>query len=101
MKSMTKYAVSTRVLYGPGGRPKAEEMARRLDAVYREKAGYETAYYLSFDDAIGEFGSFVVFDTREHAQAALAAGSPTRDRTTAELAIVRHGTPERRVVELF
>jgi hypothetical protein len=75
-------------------------MARRLDAVYREKYGDGSAYYMPFDDAIGEFGCFVVFDTSEHAQA-LAAGSQTRDQTTAELAIVRHGTPERRVVELF
>jgi hypothetical protein len=99
--AMTEYAVSTRAVYGPGGRRAAEEMARRLDAVYRTQAGYERAYYVSYDDATGEFGSFVVFDSKEHAELALGAGSQTREQTTAELAIVRHGIPERRIAEIF
>jgi hypothetical protein len=76
-------------------------MARRLDAVYRTQAGYERAYYVSYDDATGEFGSFVVFDTKEHAESALAASGRTREQTTAEFAIVRHGMPERRIAEIF
>jgi hypothetical protein len=53
-------------------------MARRLDAVYRTQAGYERANYVSFDDVTGEFGSFVIFDSKERAESALAAGGQTR-----------------------
>ena len=98
---MTKYALTTRATYGPNGRANAEEMAARLDRLYRSQPGYERADYISLDDESGDFGSFVVFDTKPHAEAALAASKETRERTTTELGIVRYGTPERRIVELL
>jgi hypothetical protein len=98
---MTEYAVSTRAVYRPERRKAAQEMARRLTAVYRAQVEYERAYYVSFDDASGEVGSFVVFDSKEHVESALAASGRTREQTTADLAIVRHGTPERRIAEIF
>ncbi len=98
---MTKFAVITRAMYGPGGRSKAETMASRLDAVYRLQPGYESAEYLSFDDATGEFGSLVLFDSKAHAEAAFQASQAVREQTTRDLGIVRHGTPERRIVEVL
>jgi heme-degrading monooxygenase HmoA len=98
---MTKYAVITRAVYGPDGRSKAEEMASRLDGIYRSQPGYERAEYLSFDDTTGEFGSLVLFDTKAHAESAFQASQRVREQTTRDLGIVRRGTPERRIVEVL
>jgi hypothetical protein len=76
-------------------------MASRLDKVYRSQPGFERSEYLSFDDATGEFGSVVVFDTKAHAELAFQASQAIRERTTAELGIVRRGTSERRIVEVL
>jgi len=98
---MSKYAVITRAVYGPEGRHKAEEMASRLDSIYRTQPGYQRADYLSFDDTTGEFGSVVLFDTRAHAESAFQASQAVREQTTRQLGIMRRGTPERRIVEVL
>jgi hypothetical protein len=98
---MTNYAVATRATYGPGNRSKADQLAERLAGVYRTQPGFEHAYFITFDDAAGEFGSLIVFDTRAHAEAALDASRQPREETGMQVGIQRKGTPERRVVELF
>ncbi len=98
---MTDYAVVTRALYGPAGRAKAEQLASRLASVYKAQPGFERADFLCFDEQAGDFGSLIVFDSRAHAEAALAASQQTREETTRELSIVRLGTPERVIAEVF
>ena len=98
---MTDYAVVTRATYGPAGRRKAEELATRLASVYKAQPGFERADFLCFDDATGDFGSLVLFDSRAHAEAALESSQQTREQTTRELGIVRLGTPERSIAEVF
>jgi hypothetical protein len=98
---MAKYAVATRSIYGPGNRSRAAQMADRVQALYRSQTGFEHAHFFVFDDATTEVGSLVVFDSREHAEAAVGATRQQREDAGKQIGVQRQGTPEFRVVELY
>jgi hypothetical protein len=98
---MARYAVSTRSIYGPGNRSKAEASADRVYALYRSQPGFEHAHFIGFDEAIGEYGSLIIFDSKEHAEAAFNATRQQREQASRDLGIQRQGTPEFKIVELY
>jgi hypothetical protein len=98
---MAKYAVATRTVYGAGMRSMAEQMADRVNALYRSQPGFDHAHFINFDEARGEYGSLIVFDSKEHADAAINATSQQREQARTGLGLQRQGTPELTVVEFY
>ena len=69
------YARFSVISVGPGMRPKMEELADRLAPVFRAQPGFRDVTFL-MDEADGDYGSFSLWETKEHAEAASAAIRP-------------------------
>jgi hypothetical protein len=69
------YARFSVVSMGPGARARMEQLASRLDAMFRAQPGFRGVTFV-MDDAAGDYGSFSLWETREAAEAASAVINP-------------------------
>jgi quinol monooxygenase YgiN len=65
--------------YGPGRRQEADALAAELGPLIRSQPGCSSATFFG-DDADGQYGIFVVWDTQAHADAAAAIVAPRLER---------------------
>ena len=63
------YARLTLITLGPGQRSKAEALAEEMVPLVKAQPGNEGATFL-MDEENGEYGAFLLWDTKEHAEAA-------------------------------
>jgi hypothetical protein len=83
--------------FGPGRRDAAEALAAELGPVIRAQPGCASATFFG-DDADGQYGIFVRWDTQAHADAAAAIVGPRLER---HLAGKVKAPPMRRLMEVI
>lgn len=66
------YARIVTIYVKPGARDTATRIGDEANALYRRSKGFVDVYFMFFDEAKGEYGSFSVWQTREDADAAAA-----------------------------
>jgi len=82
---------------GPGQRSAAEALAKELGPLIRSQRGCANATFFG-DDADGQYGIFVLWDTQAHADEAAAIVAPRLER---HLAGKVKSAPTRRLFEVM
>ncbi|MFQ5913092.1 MAG: antibiotic biosynthesis monooxygenase family protein [Nitrospinota bacterium] len=69
------YARLTTFIVGPGMRSRMEKVADELAPIFKAQKGFKSITFVA-DDAVGEYGGFSLWETKEDAEAAAAAINP-------------------------
>ena len=91
------YARLVRFTFGPGKHPQAEELAHALVPEIRTQPGCNTVTFFG-DATSGEYGLFVLWESKEDAEAATAVIGP---RLQQGLAGNVQGPPDIRLYEVI
>ncbi|MBI3966135.1 MAG: hypothetical protein HY329_10915 [Chloroflexi bacterium] len=97
---MTKYAIAFRATFGPNIHAKMEQLASQVVNVYRAQPGFCSAIYLRYDDEIGEYGSLMIFDSRESAVEAFSRFVGQAPQLYQQLGIPLPPRPDVNIVEI-
>ncbi len=91
------YARLTLFTLGPGQRSKAEALAKEMLPLVKAQPGNEGATFL-MDEENGEYGAFILFDTKEHADAAKEAMLPI---VMSKIGDIMKGPPSLKLFEVY
>ncbi|MFB0534870.1 MAG: antibiotic biosynthesis monooxygenase [Anaerolineae bacterium] len=91
------YASWVMFTLGPGTRSTAEKLADQFAPVLRGLKGFKSVTFLG-DDAVGEYASLTLWESKEDAEAALAA---TGSQLEQALSSIVKGPPTRRLFEVY
>ena len=91
------YARLVILTLGPGMRSTAEKLADQFAPVLRTLKGFKGVTFLA-DDAAGEYASFSIWESKEDAEAAIAATAPQLEQALSGIA---KGPPTRRLFEVY
>ncbi len=91
------YARLTLFTLGPGMRSTAEKLQVEILPVFKAQKGFKGITFLG-DDATGEYGGFSLWESKEDAEATLAAINP---KTRESLRGVVKGEPSTRLFEVY
>jgi heme-degrading monooxygenase HmoA len=91
------YATFVMFTLGPGTRSTAEKLAEQFAPVIRSQKGFKSITFLG-DDAVGEYASVAIYESKEDAETATAA---TGLRMEEALKGIVKGPPTRRLFEVF
>jgi heme-degrading monooxygenase HmoA len=85
---------------GPGTRPAVERLIDQFAPLFRSAHGFRSVTFFG-DDAVGEYASFSLWDTKADAEAADAALLPQLRQAAAAAGLQFQGTPSLRVFEVL
>lgn len=91
------YARLTLITLGPGQRAKAEPLAEEMVPVVKALPGNQGATFL-MDEENGEYGAFLLWDTKEHAEAAKEKMLPI---LMSKIGDVAKGPPSLKLFEVY
>lgn len=91
------YATLVMFTLGPETRPTAEKLAEQFAPVIRGLKGFKSITFLG-DDAVGEYASVTIYESKEDAEAAVAVPGP---RLEEALKGILKGPPVRRLFEVL
>jgi len=91
------YALLTMFTLGPGMRSTAEKLLEQFAPAIRSMKGFKSATFVG-DDATGEYGALSLWETKEDAEASLAATGPELEKA---LSGIVKGPPKRGVYEVW
>ena len=91
------YAVLTMFTLGPGTRPIADKIGEQFMPVLKSFKGLKDVTFFS-DDAAGEYGGLSLWETKEDAEACLAATGPKLEEALKDIV---KGPPKRGVYEVW
>ncbi len=81
---------------GPGTRSTAEKLDDQFAALLRARKGFKSVTFLA-DDTVGEYGAFVLWESKEDAEAAFEALNPQLEKA---LTGIVKGPPTTRLFEV-
>ena len=82
---------------GSGMRSTADELAARFDPAIRARPGFQDLTFFG-DDSDGTYGVFTLYDTKENAEAAIAALQPQLQEAIKD---ILKGPPTLRLFEVI
>jgi len=91
------YATFTMINLGPGMRQEAEKIANQFAPVNRSLKGFIRYNYFG-DVETGDYGSLILYESKEDAENALATIGPEMKKTAGDIV---KGEPIRRVFEIY
>jgi heme-degrading monooxygenase HmoA len=91
------YATFVMFTLGPGTRPTAEKLAEQFAPVIKGLKGFKSIIFLG-DDAVGEYASLTIYESKEDAEAAVAVTGPRLEEALKDIV---KGPPTRRLFEVF
>jgi heme-degrading monooxygenase HmoA len=91
------YASLIMFTLGPGMRSTAEKLADQFDPALRNLKGFKRVTFLA-DEAVGEYASLSVWESKDDAEAAAAVTGPQLEQAVS--GIVK-GPPTRRYFEVY
>ena len=91
------YALFITFTLGPGMRSTAEKMADQFALVHRTAKGFTSGTFLG-DDAVGEYGSLTLWESKEDVDAFSEIARPQLEKALSGIA---KGPPSRRVFEVY
>jgi len=68
---------------GAGNRPAAERMIAQFAAAIQKRQGFKGVTFLA-DDAVGEYGGLIIWESKADAEAAFAALNPALEQALQE-----------------
>jgi heme-degrading monooxygenase HmoA len=84
---------------GSGKRSAFERLADRFAPIFRAQKGFKSVTFFEADTAVGEYGSYSIWETREDAEAAYATLMPQLQQAVGGAGMQMRGTPIRRIGE--
>ncbi len=91
------YARLTLFTLGPGTRATAEALAKEMVPLVKAQPGNEGATFL-IDEENGEYGAFLLWDTKEHGEAAKEAMLPI---LMSKIGDIMKGPPSLKLFEVY
>jgi heme-degrading monooxygenase HmoA len=91
------YASFTMFTLGPGTRPAAEKLGEQFAPVLRSMKGFKNVTFIG-DDSTGEYAALVLWESKDDAEAAVAATGPELEKA---LSGMMKGPPKRGVYEVW
>jgi heme-degrading monooxygenase HmoA len=91
------YATFVMFTLGPGTRSTAEKLAEQFAPVISGLKGFKSITFLG-DDAVGEYASVTIYESKEDAEAAIATTGPRLEEALKDIV---KGPPTRRLFEVF
>ncbi len=91
------YARLTTVNLGPGMRQQGEELATKMNAQIRTRKGLKSAVFFG-DEATGEYGGLVLWETKEDGEAAFQVIFPQLQQMLSGIA---KGQPKTGLYEVY
>jgi heme-degrading monooxygenase HmoA len=91
------YATFVMFTLGPETRSTAEKLTEQFAPVIRGLKGFKSITFLG-DDAVGEYASVTIYESKEDAEAAIAATDPRLEEALKDIV---KGPPTRRLFEVF
>jgi heme-degrading monooxygenase HmoA len=91
------YATFVMFTLGPETRSTAEKLGEQFAPVIRSLKGFKSITFFG-DDAVGEYASLTIYESKEDAEAAVAATGP---RLEEALKGIVKGPPTRRLFEVY
>jgi len=90
------YARLVMFTLGPGTRSTADKLVDQFAPDLRAQKGFKSATFLA-DDSVGEYGAFVLWESKEDAEAAFEALNPQLEKA---LTGIVQGPPTTRLFEV-
>ena len=91
------YARLTLFTLGPGTRSTAEKLAAQVLPIFKAQKGFKGITFLG-DDAVGEYGGFSLWESKEDLEASTGAGRAKLEEAVGD---TLKGPPTFRVFEVF
>ncbi len=91
------YARLTMFTLGPGTRPTAEKIADQLAPVLRDRKGFKNVTFF-MDEGVGEYGALTLYESKEDAEAGIAALEPKLQEILADIV---KGPPTLQLFEVY
>ena len=91
------YARLVMFTLGPGTRSTGEKLADQFAPAIRAKKGFKSVTFF-LDDTVGEYGAFVLWESKEDAEATIAALEPQLHQA---LTGIVQGPPTLRLFEVY